>query len=211
MAHAQIDAYTSLRAPLGAWLVAAFVAVASGVLAHAPVQALPATIATLTAGTLLVVWGTAAGRAFEERLSLAHLAWYHAWRIVPGAAFLVLYARGALPWAFAVPGGIGDIAVGLLAPLAARAALSPRLAGRLAFVAWTAFGFFDLAGVVGTAFVLSRADPSSIHLLRELPLGLLPTFAVPLTFAAHAIALRKIARASGGASARDRGSPGRRS
>jgi hypothetical protein len=30
-----------------------------------------------------------------------------------------------------------------------------------------------------------------MHLLRELPLGLLPTFAVPLTFAAHAIALRR--------------------
>jgi hypothetical protein len=42
--------------------------------------------------------------------------------------------------------------------------------------------------VVRAAFVLSSANPGSMHLLRELPLALLPTFAVPLTFAVHVVA-----------------------
>jgi hypothetical protein len=173
---------------LGGWLAAAAAAVGFGAFARAPAIALPRTVigaAAIVLGTLL---GRARGRRWADAVAPAHLAWFHAWRLVPGAAFLVLYARGALPWGFAVPGGIGDIAIALSTPAAAWAARRQTHAARTLFLAWSVLGFADLANVVAHAMLSTRADPSSMHLLRELPLGLLPTFAVPLTFAAHVLA-----------------------
>jgi hypothetical protein len=199
MSVTHIDVYTSFRTKLipltlAAWLGLALWVVASGALAAAPLLALPAVIGTLTASTLAVLWRTPGGRAWSSRVSLPALVWFHAWRVVPGAAFLVLYSQGALPWGFAVPGGVGDVVIALLAPLAAWAATSSSKGARAAFVVWSLLGALDLAFVVRAAFVLSRADPWSMHLLREMPLGLLPTFAVPLTFATHALALRRVAQ-----------------
>jgi hypothetical protein len=195
MSHAQTDVYTSIQrklfvvAPL-AWMTFAAALVASGTLARASPYTFPVMIVGLTAATLGVLWQTSVGRAFSTSLSLAQLAGFHAWRIVPGAAFLILYRLGELPWSFAVPAGVGDVAVGVLAPLVAWSAT--RRGGRAALLAFTLLGAVDLLIVVRAAFVLLFTDPESLHLLRELPLGLLPTFAVPLTFAAHGLALRRV-------------------
>ena len=45
----------------------------------------------------------------DYQLDLRLLVLYHLTRFV-GVWFLVLYSRGELPYAFAVPGGWGDIA-----------------------------------------------------------------------------------------------------
>jgi hypothetical protein len=199
MQHVHNDAYTSnalrastfprvAKALVAIWLAAALLAVTSGTLGGAPVLVLPASVVGLTALTLAAVFSSRQGRDWVQTVSLGRLAWFHAWRLVPGAAFLVLHARGALPWGFAVPGGIGDMAIAVSAPVAAWAATHHGRAARASFVFWNALGLVDLASVVRAAFVLSRASPASMHLLRELPLGLLPTFAVPLTLAAHVVA-----------------------
>lgn len=59
---------------------------------------------------------------------------------------------------------------------------------------WQFLGIADLLVVVSTAFRLTAADPLSMQLLRELPLGLLSTWAVPLTFVVHALAVRRLFR-----------------
>lgn len=174
------------------WLIAAVVATASGRLSRAPAGILPATVLSLTLLTTLLVLGTPSGRAWASQLSLARLAWLQAWRVIPGAAFLILYARGELPWLFAVPGGVGDVLIGISAPVAAWAATRPGRAARAGYVLWSVLGLVDLAGVVRAAYVCTRADPASMHLLRELPLGLLPTFLVPLTFAAHFVTFYRL-------------------
>jgi hypothetical protein len=179
------------------WLILAVVAVASGRLARAPATVLPLTVASLTLMTLTLVLATPSGRAWAAEASLSRLAWFHAWRILPGAAFLVLHARGQLPWLFAVPGGVGDIVIGVSAPVAAWVATRPGRGARLAYAVWCLLGLVDLAGVVRAAFVCTRADPGSMQLLRELPLGLLPTFLVPLTFAAHLLAFYRLAATRG--------------
>lgn len=189
------DAYTSIGVPggglLAAWLVAALGITASGLLARAPVFVLPLSAVGLAAVTLVALVSTASGRRFARHVARAPLVWFHAWRVVPGVAFLVLYAQGALPWAFAVPGGIGDTLVALTAPIAAWAA-SREGKGHLAiYVVWSALGFLDLASVVWHAAAIARVDPESMRLLREFPLGLLPTFAVPLTFVAHVLAFHR--------------------
>jgi hypothetical protein len=193
------DAYTSNIPPafprratvfLPLWLSAALVLVGAGALAHGPAPVLPLTIVLLTIATLWSLLSNEEGRRWADAIPPARLALFHVWRLAPGIAFLVLYGHGWLPEGFAVPGGVGDIAVALTAPLAAWAAGRSGRAARTAYLVWNVLAFLDLANAVRAAAVLTRADPASMHLLRVLPLGLLPAFAVPLTFAAHLLAFR---------------------
>jgi hypothetical protein len=200
MQVASNDAYTSNVPPafpkratvlIPLWLSAALVLVGSGAFASTPAPMLPATIVTLTIVTLWSALSNQDGRRWADGVPLAYLALFHAWRFVPGVAFLYLHAHGWLPRAFAVPAGIGDIAVALTAPLAAWASGRKERGALAGYLVWNAIGFLDLANVVRAAAALTLANPSSMHLLRVLPLGLLPTFAVPLTFAAHVLAFRR--------------------
>ena len=68
------------------------------------------------------------------------------WR-VGGLFFLVEWARGHLPGGFALPAGIGDVLVGLTAPLVA-AGLA-RHQGERAFAWWNGLGLLDLVVAVG--------------------------------------------------------------
>jgi hypothetical protein len=173
------------------WLCAALAAVASGAFARAPAPVLPLSVVLLTVLSLGAVLADREGRAWANAVSKASLARFHVWRAAPGIAFLVLCARGSLPWGFAVPAGLGDVAIALTAPLAAWAAGRSDRAARRSYLAWNVLGMLDLANAVREGAQHTRIDPASMHLLRELPLGLLPAFAVPLTFAAHALALRR--------------------
>jgi hypothetical protein len=63
-------------------------------------------------------------------------------------AFLALAAAGSLPDGFAVPAGSGDVAVGLAAPLVALSLIGRGRLGQRIYLAWTAFGAFDLVAFV---------------------------------------------------------------
>jgi hypothetical protein len=200
MQLAQNDAYTSNVSPafpkrmiilIPLWLSAALVIVGSGAFARTPAPMLPMTIVMLTLVTLWSALSSKDGRRWADTVSLAGLALFHSWRLVPGVAFLYLYAHGWLPRPFAVPGGIGDIAVALTAPLAAWASGRKERAAQAGYFVWNVLGFLDLANVVRAAAALTLGDPHSMYLLRVLPLGLLPTFAVPITLAAHVLAFRR--------------------
>ena len=120
----------------------------------------------------------------------------HVTRFVAGLWFLVLYARGALPYAFAVPGGIGDMLVALLAipVVLATDARATRRRGLVA--AWNALGLADILMVVAAAGRIGLADPASMAPLLQLPLVLLPTFLVPIIIATHVILFVRLARRS---------------
>jgi 7-cyano-7-deazaguanine synthase len=80
-----------------------------------------------------------------------------------GIYFLVLYQRGELPRAFAVPGGIGDIIVATMALPVAFAPLDAR-AQRRAIVIWNVVGFVDILLVVISAtriYIGAVAEDSS--------------------------------------------------
>src|SRR5579863_10338608 len=59
-------------------------------------------------------------RTLAARGMVSRLEWPHSFRMLDGAAFLIIMALGHLPALFALPAGIGDIIAGLAAPLAAR-------------------------------------------------------------------------------------------
>jgi hypothetical protein len=123
-------------------------------------------------------------RAWTRTVDLRVLVALHVTRFV-GAYFLILYRRGELPYAFAVPGGWGDIAVASLA-LVLLAGGPPNSTMRLrAYILWNAIGFVDILFVVTTAARLGITDPVSMAALLRLPLSLLPTYLVPLIIASH--------------------------
>jgi hypothetical protein len=110
------------------------------------------------------------------------------WR-VGGLFFLVEWARGHLPGGFALPAGIGDILVGLTAPLVV--ALLARHQGERAFAWWNGLGLLDLVVAVG-AGVLHASGPLGLlagavpsDMVARYPLSLVPTFLVPLAVILH--------------------------
>jgi hypothetical protein len=108
---------------------------------------------------------------------------------VAGAMFIFPYlASGALPRAFALPAGIGDMLTGLLAPVVAWLVLRNARGSYGIAVAWNIFGILDLL-VAPISAVFSGAQ-----ILRMFPLSLVPLFlGPPLGTLAHIYSLRNLA------------------
>ena len=117
-----------------------------------------------------------------------------------GVIFLILYATGKLPGLFAWPAGLGDVVVGVLAPVVAIAyRLGPRENTYLVS-AWNLFGLADLVVAV-TAGFLTSPSPFQLfafdlpnELVTEFPLVLIPVFLVPLSVLLHIASLAKLRR-----------------
>ncbi|HCT79131.1 MAG TPA: hypothetical protein DGT23_21755 [Micromonosporaceae bacterium] len=116
---------------------------------------------------------------------------------VAGLTFLIVMALGELPAIFAIPAGVGDIAVGLAAPFVAW-----RLANggpRRNAVWFNILGIVDLVVAVGIGFAAGLGPNQLVHVtpstleISLLPLVLIPTTAVPLALALHVVSLRKLA------------------
>ncbi len=117
---------------------------------------------------------------------------------VEGAIFLILYAVHRLPGAFAWPAGVGDVIVGLLAPVVGVAyAYRPRRATGLVR-AWNLLGIGDLIVAVATGFLTSPsrfqmlAIGSPNELVTAFPLAMIPVFLVPLSVLLHLASLKKL-------------------
>lgn len=124
----------------------------------------------------------------------AELMLPHTLRVV-GAVFVITMALGHLPAVFALPAGLGDILVGLAAPLAYRrhrrgvrhAALWFNLAGLADLVLALTLGFLAAAGPARLLDVTPSTMAASV-----LPLALIPTVVVPLAIALHLTSLRRL-------------------
>lgn len=118
---------------------------------------------------------------------------------VAGVIFVLAMVFGGLPWLFALPAGLGDIAIGISAPFVKRRVARRAYRGAVWF---NVFGLLDLAvalalgaltGLSATAQVI-HVSPTSAE-LTLLPLLLIPTTAVPLSIALHIfdlVALRRL-------------------
>jgi hypothetical protein len=157
----------------------------------APPVAIGLAAAVPPLATITLAVGSPRFRAWARSLDLRFLTLLQTWRTA-GLAFLALAAVHALPGGFATPAGIGDVAVGLTAPLVASFVVgrSDRL-----YLTWTALGIADLVAAV-TLGVLYSNSPAGLlreeidtDLMATLPMSLIPTFGVPLTLVAHILAL----------------------
>ena len=167
---------------LTVWFVAAVSLGASGLLTALGPPFPQLLLLTFTAA-LLAAYSSVKG--FRSWISARPLSWLigvHLTRFV-GIYFLWLYERGQLPFAFAVPGGWGDIAVATTALLL----LVFRPASAIVYRLWNIAGLADILIVVFTATRLALQDAASMAALLRLPLSLLPTFLVPLIIFTHIV------------------------
>jgi hypothetical protein len=131
---------------------------------------------------------SAAFRQFALSLNPRTLTFVQCWRVA-GFTFLVLYAAGILPGVFALPAGLGDIAIGATAPLVA--IKLGNFNHRRGFIFWQILGISDLvmAVTLGTIARLISPDGVGTGVMTVLPLSLIPTFAVPLLIMLHVICI----------------------
>jgi len=175
----------------GLWLLAAYLVGASGLIRFVRPPVPQLVIVGLTAAILVLFWTPTPFRRWALAVDIRALVAIHVTRFV-GIYFLVLYARGELPYPFAVPGGWGDIAVATSAVAVLYAASPDTTTGRRIIMSWNVFGLWDILFVVVTAIRLAVADPPSMGALLVLPLSLLPTFLVPIIIATHIIIFTRL-------------------
>lgn len=175
------------------WFLAAVGVGASGWLFRwAPVQ-IQILLVGLTV-VLLVAGATVPSfRTWLAALELRSVIAIHLSRFV-GVYFLLLYARGLLPFEFAVLAGWGDIVIAVTALLWLVLTRAPEGRRSLLWL-WNLCGLADIVFVVATAAHMGTADPASMGPLRTLPLSLLPTFLVPLIIASHVLVFWRLGRA----------------
>jgi hypothetical protein len=184
---------------LGSWLVVSGLLARAGVYRQNAGEAVPWLLVAFAIFlvALLATRIPIVSRILADPGTPARLALPHTLRVV-GVVFLIVMAMGHLPAAFALPAGLGDIAIGVAAPFVAR-----RLArgkGRAGAVRFNVLGILDLAVAVSIAFLLGPFGPfevtPSTAPLRLLPLALIPTTAVPLAIALHIVSLRQLGTAA---------------
>lgn len=150
--------------------------------------------------TLLATRIPVVSRVLADPGTPARLAWPHTLRVI-GGVFLIVMLLGELPPIFAIPAGIGDIAIGVTAPFVARR-LS-RGSSRAGAVWFNIMGIVDLAVAVSIGFLAGLGPQTlldvtpSTETVARLPLALIPTTAVPLAVALHLVSLRRLRAASG--------------
>ena len=154
---------------------------------------------------LAAYFGWSRFRAFILGADLRLVAAMQAWRWA-GLGFLSLYAHGILPWLFALPAGLGDMAIGVSAPWILLGLIRrPSFAASRRYVIWNILGITDFVVALSLGTLCSGAFPGITRLvgnvttspMTHLPLVLIPAYMVPFFTMLHFTALfqaRQLAR-----------------
>lgn len=162
----------------------------------------PTLFLSLAVPLLVAALGLRMAPAVARLLAAIPIHWLVAAQVyrVAGIIFLVLLANGRLPWQFALPAGIGDIATGIAAVVFAINMARGVQGSARAVYGWSLFGIADLV----VAMTMGAAtSPGQIHLfaldnpnllVSSFPLVMIPTFAVPLALILHGLVLTRLPR-----------------
>jgi hypothetical protein len=147
-------------------------------------------------------FGWSGFRTFVLGADLRFVSAVQGWRWA-GLGFLSLYARGLLPGLFALPAGIGDMAIGFTAPwMVLGLVRDPSFAASRRYSVWNIMGIVDLVvavsmGALTSGFFKFTGSVTSAS-MTTLPSLLIPTYLVPIFIMLHVTALaqgRRLARA----------------
>jgi hypothetical protein len=152
----------------------------------------------IVAGVVLI-WRSELANRILDAVPQAWIVGVQFYRTL-GVVFLMLYAAGKFPGLFALPAGLGDVAVGLSAPFVALAyARAPGENGS-AVRAWNILGLVDLVVAVTMGFLTSPSAiaPIEVHptseLITMMPMVMIPVYMVPLSILLHIASLVKLRR-----------------
>lgn len=206
-ARSRYTTAAALSVALIAWLaIARYLGAANAYLAT-PQTATPTLLIGLLvplAAAGLMLWRSERVASLVAGIPLPWLVAAQTYRIA-GVIFLALWLDGRLPWQFALPAGIGDVATGCLAVLVAVALARQAEGARRATYNWCIFGIADLLVAIamgaatspGPGQLLAHDAPNL--LISAFPLVMVPTFAVPLALLLHGIVLWRLRRETTGA------------
>lgn len=192
----------AVAVPLTVWLLLVLSLGAAGAFVSRPgTPPLPIAMGVAAPLVLFFAWLrlSQSFRAFVLSLDLRLVAGMQAWRWA-GLGFLSLYAHKVLPAVFALPAGLGDMAIGVTAPWIILALVrQPGFAGSGTFIRWNVLGILDLIIAVSIGAVsafLATGAPGEISTapMATLPLLLIPAFLVPLFLMLHTAALMQSRR-----------------
>ena len=171
---------------LALWVAAALAVGGSGVLEDPP-NPLPVAFIWGPVLIFLVVFvRSRTFRAWTLDINLRWLILYSVVRVVVGVGFLLMSGR-ELPSEFAVPAGLGDVAVGTASLFAALFVPISTVTRRRVVFGWNLVGLLDMLMVFVTAqrLLLFGDDPNALVELTKFPLFVVPTFVVPLVLITH--------------------------
>src|SRR5215470_594155 len=208
-ARARVSAWWWTVVFLAGWLVTVWVLAVRGAFASlsngsaiAQLAFVPLVILILVGVAVFAATRSAVLTAALDAAPLSWLVGIQVYRVL-GLVFLLAWSRGFLPGYFALPAGIGDALVGVLAiPLAIGLRSNSEFVRRLA-LGWNILGIVDLVNAVTmgvtSAVVQLQAAPSSgsaaaVSPLLLYPLVLVPTFGVPLALILHSLSIRQLGR-----------------
>ena len=164
---------------------AAYVIVSEHLLTNDQLSLIPpiAIPALIPAALFLSVYALSARfRGFVLGQNMRTLTVMQNWRVI-GFAFLAVYAFDALPGVFALPAGLGDVAIGLAAAaIVARVDRDPGNATSSGLVRFHLLGLLDFAVAAATAGLAAGAFPGLIPSgvtsapMDVWPLNLFPNF-----------------------------------
>jgi hypothetical protein len=191
--------FWSISALVVAWFFTSLVLSWSGFYQGAPsrIPTIPFSLLIPIVAGVVLFWRWAMLRRTIESVPQSWIVSVQVFR-VEGLIFLTLYAGGWLPGAFAWPAGVGDVIVGLLAPVVGVAYMRAVRGSTGLLWAWNLLGIADLVVAVTTGFLTS---PSPLQLLAldrpnelisSFPLAMIPVFLVPLALLLHLLSLQKL-------------------
>jgi hypothetical protein len=172
---------------LGLWALAAIVGVGLGVLNHLPFPP-PLFVFLCVGASVALIVARPDIRHWVMELPLPQIVGFHLVRFV-GFYFLWLASHGRLPDSFATPAGVGDIITAFGAVLLL---VTGNAKPGKALLLWNIFGSIDILFVVANAIRVVVTDPVGFLEFYRLPLGLLPTFVVPVIIVSHGVVFRRI-------------------
>ncbi len=174
----------SVAAILAGWLALALAAGYAGIPGRLPPPVPQLVIACLTTGLVVSILRIDRLRDWFFALDPRVIVSLHLMRLV-GFYFILLYLREELPYDFAIPAGIGDIAIAFFALILITTSRAENRSGLVSYGVWNFLGLIDILFVVSRAGRLALNDPMSMRAMLELPLSLLITWLVPLIIGTH--------------------------
>lgn len=197
----RVAAWLAVALILTAWIATAWTLAADGIFQRdiGKVPMLPIAIfLPILLGSFVLTRSKAVGSLLDA-IPASWLVGIQVYRIL-GGFILADWIHGALPGAFALPAGIGDVATGLLALPAAVWVASGSPIGRKIGIRWNLFGLTDFAIAVtmgmltapGPAHLLAREHPNIQ--IATFPTAMIPAFAVPFSTLLHVLSLRQLKR-----------------
>jgi hypothetical protein len=198
----RIAAWVTVALILALWIATTWTLAAHGVFRGGITRNLPALPVAVLLPVLIAPVFLTGSRGIGALLDATPASWLVGLQVyrVLGGVFLVYWIKGAMPGAFALPAGLGDVATGLLALPAAVWVSSGSGIGRKIGIRWNLLGLTDFAVAIAMGMLTS---PGPAHLLAldhpntqlaTFPTVMIPAFAVPNSILLHILSLRQLKR-----------------